>query len=80
MAIDPVTTKKAAAQLAVAKRSGEWSPYLKVFKIVPLIFSTCHRIITISLAHRMPDFSVLGILKYDDSLAEQLTSKSRFSE
>ena len=68
MAIDPVTTKKAAAQLAVAKRSGEWSPYLKVFKIVPLIFSTCHRIITISLAHRMPDFSVLGILKYDDSL------------
>ena len=36
MAIDPVTTKKAAAQLAVAKRSGEWSPYLKVFKIVPL--------------------------------------------
>ena len=42
MAMDPVTTKKAAAQLAVAKRSGEWSPYLKVFKIVPLILSTCH--------------------------------------
>ena len=46
MAIDPVTTKNAAAQLAVAKRSGEWSPYLKVFKIVPLIFSTVEMFIT----------------------------------
>ena len=45
------------------------------------MFALCSTLLVVGVifevAHRMPYFSVLGILKYDDSLVGQLTSPAK---